>query len=996
MSQFVRILFPSCLLAGIAVVLFCFAPFSGNDTAAESLLFEARFSAPADGEIRLYYVRDGAVAPREFSSAAAQAGPQKSARFVIPPGTYRAFRIVHSGGVKIADARIADFAGVELARFEKERFRPAGDGADTELLCAPPLVLRSSLAAGGVQGGVLLVTLTLAIALGWWRFAARLENARAAAVAALSWGVESARAKPVATLFAAAAVAVIVSCYPVVFCGQSFVSPNNGGACLYAGFPTLPGAPAGPIENPKFADIGAMLWAHLPYSVIEHQAIFRDHELPLWNRANSCGVPLLGQGQAMIGDPLHWIPLAAGGAAWAWDVKFVLAKIFFAFGIGLLVHAAVGRLGIAVAFAASSAFIGFFAYRFNHAAIFSLSYAPWILFAWLEIARVPAWRGAARWVALLIAANWMELNSGTAKEASMLIVALNATGVLALALRRESWPTLARKLAAAAAGLLIFLLLSAPCWLVFLDALGRAWTTYNVPHAYQIQPGLFLGLFDDLFSRQTVARENHTNPSVNFFVLLGVLWALAHVRRLSADRTFLALALAALPLFALVFGVVPPGFLVRLPYVGNISHIDNTFSCVLIVLLFPLAGFGLRACRERMADAGWSGDWVVTLLLAAAFGAAFFGYVQAETRSPFTLLREAGAVTLSRFFLRYAAALFLAVALLPLIARRLLHARAWTLANVLLAALALFALHFRHGMYVATKFDAYVMNPRDRVDLQASSPVIEHMKAHATEPARVAGFGDVLTPGFNGVLGLDAIGGPDALVSAYYREFVDAAKLPVIWDWRLSERKDTTPVLLPFYELLNLRYYLGMPDEAPAVVAGLKRIGTRDLDLYESPGAWPRAFFTDTLAHYRTPEDFAQMVWKGDRRPFAAMQENSAMPGDLPGEYAARQIVPASGYRLTSNTTTFAVDAPAAGVAVLTEAYEEENFRVTVNGKPAPYFRVNHAFCGVPIPQAGHFTVRYEYWPRRLTLALWLSAAGLALLGGGAVWLLVSRPAPAA
>ena len=414
MTQFARHLFPSFLLAGIAVVLFCFAPFSGRDRVAESLLFEVRFAAPAEGEMRLYFVRDDAVLPREFSSAVAQAGPQTSARFVIPSGTYRAFRIVPAGSAAISGARVADLAGAELARIEGDRFHAADTGAEWAVLCTPPLILRSSLSWTVGSAAALLAPLTLIIALALRIFGARGESVRASAAAAFARSVESARAKPVATLFVTAVVAVFASCWPVVFCGQSFVSPNNGAFCLYGDYPTLPGAPAGPIENPKFSDVGAMLWAHLPYSVIEHQAIFRDHELPLWNRANSCGVPLLGQGQSMIGDPLHWIPLAAGGAAWAWDVKFVLAKILFVFGIGLLVRAAVGRLGIAVALAASSAFIGFFAYRFNHAAIFSLSYAPWIIFAWLEIVRAPAWRGAVRWVALLIAANWMELNSGTA------------------------------------------------------------------------------------------------------------------------------------------------------------------------------------------------------------------------------------------------------------------------------------------------------------------------------------------------------------------------------------------------------------------------------------------------------------------------------------------------------------------------------------------------------------------------------------------------------
>ncbi len=993
MSQFVRHIFSSLLLAGIVTALICLEPFSARQPATDKLLFDVHLTATAEGTAHLFFDDGSGFGAHPSAPAKVSAGPQ-IAHFLVPPGVYRAFRFEGaepSGSVKIAGARVVDLAGHEIAHFEPSQF-----GAGGELVCTPPLVLRSAFAWSRGETGGVFALIALCSALALWRLEPWLGKWRAPFAAALSRVAAQARSHPVLTILATAAAAVVVSCHPVIFAGKSFVTPENGVLCLYADFPTLPGVPAGPVENPKSADLGAMLWAHLPYSVAEHRAIFHDHELPLWNRANSCGVPLLGQGQSMIGDPLHWIPLCAGGAAWAWDVKFVLAKILFAFGIGLLVRAAVGRLGIAAALAASSAFIGFFAYRFNHAAIFSLSYAPWLLLAWLEIVRASAWRGAARWVALLIAANWIELNSGTAKEASMLIVALNGTGVLALLVSRETWRAKARKLTLAAAGLLIFLLLSAPCWLVFLDALASAWTNYSVPHAYQIQPSLLLGLFDGLFYGQSVADENHTNPSVNFFILLGVLWALAHARQLGADRTFLALALPALAALALVFGVVPPGFITRLPFVRNIAHVDNTFSCVLIVLLFPLAAFGLKVCRERMADASWRGDWMVTLLLAATLCALFFGFIQAETRLRFGQIPAARQLVMSPFFGGYATALLVAVALLPLIARRLLHARAWTLANVLLATLGLFALHFRHGMYVATKFDRYVMNPQERVDLAAPSSAVEQVKTHSPEPVRATGFDEVLSPGFNSVLGLENIAGPDALANARYRGFVDAAKLPVVWDWRLAVGKSTVPTLLPLYDFLNLRYYLGTPGAGPAVVVGLKRVGTSDLDLYESPAVWPRAFFTDTLASYQTADEFAQMIWSGDRRPFAAMQAGTASAGGLPSALAARQAVPATDYRLTSNTTTFAIDATARGLAVLSAAYEEGNFRVTVNGMPAPCLRVNHAFCGVPIPQAGHFIVRFEYWPRRLTLALWLAAAGLALLAAGTAWLRLSRPAPAA
>ena len=987
MSQFVRFLFPSFLLAGIAVGLFCAAPFSARERTAQSVLFEVQLSAAADGTVRLTGLREGVNVPESQAGAEVQADGPQTARFVLPAGRYRAFRVTVPGGVKVEGARVTDLAGVERARVEKGRFQMAADGTAWTLACTPPLALWSSLEWSAWQCVALALALTLPGALLLGGFAARGEKI----AAKLFVGARDfARRRPVTALFATAAAAAIVSCWPVVFCGKSFVSPHNGAECLYAR-----DIAADNTENPKMSDTGAMMWAHLPYSVLENRALFRDHELPLRLRDNSCGVPLLAQGQAMLGDPLHWIPILAGGATWAWDVKFVLAKILFAFGIGLLVRAAVGRLGVALLLAGSSAFIGFFAYRFNHAAFFSLSYAPWVLLAWVKIVRAPAWRAAVPWVALLAVANGVELNSGTAKEASMLIAGLNFTGLLALLLAPESRAARARKLAAASAGLLIFLLVSAPCWLPFLDALAHAWTGYNAPHAYQIQPALFLGLFDDLFYRQTAPVENHTNPSANFFVLTGVLWALVHARRLATDRLFLALALAAVPLLALVFGTVPPALLTRLPFVGNISHVDNTFSCVLLVLLFPLAGFGLQACRDRLAAAEWRGDWTLMLVFLALLGAAFFGCIQAEPRVA-AAISGTGPVVKSAFFIRYATALFLAAALLPWLTHRLWHRRGGLLANALLIALALFAMHFRHGMYLVTKFDSYVMNPRARFNFATLSPALRYVKEHAAEPARAAGFGEVLAPGFNSAVGLESIAGADALASPYYREFLDAAKLPMIWDWRLTFDPANVAVLLPLYDALNLRTYLGMPGTTPSGVRGLQRLASGDLEIFTSPTVWPRAFFTDTLVRYGTAADFARMVWEGDRRPFAAVPENAGFASALPTALPARQVAPATEYRLTGNTTTFAVEAVAAGVAVLTETYEAENFRVTVNGKSTPYFRANHAFLGVPIPQAGHYTVRFEYWPRRLTLALWLSAAGLALLAAGAAWVLASRPTTAA
>jgi hypothetical protein len=156
------------------------------------------------------------------------------------------------------------------------------------------------------------------------------------------------------------------------------------------------------------------------------------------------------------------------------------------------------------------------------------------------------------------------------------------------------------------------------------------------------------------------------------------------------------------------------------------------------------------------------------------------------------------------------------------------------------------------------------------------------------------------------------------------------------------------------------------------------------MDAYESSSAWPRAFFTDSAAVYNDAAQYCSWVKAGDGRPFAAIQHGDwALLSPLPrvsGDLTTRRVRLAENYRLTCNTTSFSVSATGPGFIVLTEAYEKDNFRATVNGRAAPYIRVNHAFKGVYVDAAGTYEVRFEYWPRGLSAALVLSSIGLALI----------------
>ena len=138
----------------------------------------------------------------------------------------------------------------------------------------------------------------------------------------------------------------------------------------------------------------------------------------------------------------------------------------------------------------------------------------------------------------------------------MLLVGLNLSGAIILAWSAGAAGQLRTFAVLLAAGG-VFALLSAPIWLTFLDTLRQAYTSYDQPWVYQIQPGMILGLFDEIFYRPLDKQARVFCPSLNFLLLLGVLYFLATLRRGGHGRLVFGLAAAALVPLSLAFGLVP-------------------------------------------------------------------------------------------------------------------------------------------------------------------------------------------------------------------------------------------------------------------------------------------------------------------------------------------------------------------------------------------------------------------------------------------------------
>jgi len=813
----------------------------------------------------------------------------------------------------------------------------------------------------------------------------------------LRWGSKIRRWSahhPQQAVLVVAALFVVLSCYPVVFFGKSFFSPNNHSHTylLYGKMPTLPGYEDVATDDEKGADLGAAMWQNWPYSVVEARALFQHGELPLWNRYNSTGLPLLGQGLSMCADPLQLVVLLGGASSAAWDLKYILAKFFFATCIGLCVFQTVRHLPAALIIAASAPFIGFFSYRYAHPVFFTLCYAPAVLLCWFKLIDSRPGKDTAVWLGAMVLADWMLLNSGGPKEADILLLALNSCGLLALLLGNPivggKWVRLFQVLVVKG----LFVAISMPIWLTFFHALHNSLTVYDAGGAFQITPSLLIGLFDDIFYRQFNLSEAQLDPSLNFLALLAVLWFLFSPRRADPGRLSWGLTITSLIALAFVFAVVPAQWIIRVPLLKNIVHIDNTFSCVAIVCLLVLAGFGIKTFWNDSQTADFKQTYWRVIAVLASLIALYLGSTEMSMRSTIAMSEH---ISKSNFFWGYSLSLLLAVTLLPWLGRFALLRKANRILPVLSLLILFTLLHWRHGMHLASRFDAYVMNPQPRVNLLTdSSPALKLVKAHAAEPSRSAGLGSAFFPGYGGAVGVEQIDGPDPLLNKHYRALMSASGVKLLFgSWRFGIDHEFLRTNLSLSNMLNVRYFFGDKGMENEPVLSLPKIASLDLDVFESEHVWPRAFFTDRVVAYKEESEFIDLLRRSDGRPFAGIpREELDQQRELSDFTSAatlsidRKATPATEYLFTNNTTSFKVNAAGPGVIVLTEAFVPGDFQVRVNGKPANYFRVNSAFKGLFIPKAGKYDVSFAYWPRYLTLSLWIAGAGvIALLG----WLLL-------
>ena len=889
--------------------------------------------------------------------------------------------------VRIRGARAENGEGTVLRRFSFDDFQPsnhiggiyAEDGTlviDTaERANNPSLVLRNSSIKSGLTFGSymarrgwiwsLCIFPAFLLLVGLRSLASVFRRKGYAGSAKARIGTY-ARTNPKKCVAVIGLLAAILSCYPVVFFGKSFLSPV-GVAQLYPHLPYLPGFQADlPYENFRQSDIGATAWEIAPDTVVQRDAVLRDHEFPFWNRYVGAGVPLFAQGQSMIGDVLHWIPILLDGNSVGWDIKFVLSKAVFAAGMGLLVLTLTGSFTAGALVAISSCFLGFFAYRFNHPAFFVLTYAPWVVLMWDRLGRVLSMPkpGACRSLAaglLLAAATWLQLNAGAPKEGVITLCFMQVLGMVFFVdhvRKRGGWATSS---VVAVGFALAVVMATAPYWLLFLDALGKSYTNYDNPRAITYPLWKLIGFFDNVFYQEINGAAG--GPSTNIFVLLGLSAALAGFggrKSIPFYATWLLFVAAG----CFTFGLVPASVLTSTPFVKNIYHIWDTFSVPMMILALVLAGFGI----DEYLASPQKRKYRIAVLSLSVFPALWIIY------APMVHSQNAILVFLAIFGITLLGAWQL---------YRLTAPGSPTRRAVAILLACFILLHARHGMHpvTGTNVDRYVMNPQARADYSIKSGAVEYVRETLARqgPYRVIGEGTVMFPGYNARVGLESLVSVEPVRNRYFEDLLTLFDYPDQgWGWLRLIKSDEMAGRPLGFDLLNVRYVLAVP--GAQMPPGMRLVHSSDLSVWERDTAWPRAFFVDQVAEIGGPSDILSEPAVRPCGAFAAVEARFILPRMAEKAKSVGRVIPARSYRLTNNSTEFSVRADGPGLIVLGETYYPGDFVVKVNGRPADYIRVNHAFKGIWVREPGEYDVIFAYRPERLFQAIAICATGLLLI----------------
>lgn len=263
-----------------------------------------------------------------------------------------------------------------------------------------------------------------------------------------------------------------------------------------------------------------------------------------------------------------------------------------------------------------------------------------------------------------------------------------------------------------------------------------------------------------------------------------------------------------------------------------------------------------------------------------------------------------------------------------------------------------------------------------------STPVLDFL-ARQMGPFRIAAdHGPLLPPNTWVYYGLESIEGYDPLRATDYNQLFNIAANGKYSNTlnRFSEIADVNP---KFLDLLNVKYFLTLKDSesnkmskasAKLLQYGYKPIFEEGKVLVlENPSVFSRAFFVSKIERVNNPKELQVAL----ENPQFDPKVSAIVQGDLEvaDDISIGQVIE---FNHRDNEVEITTRSQGSGFLVLADSFDP-GWTVKVNQKPSPIFKVNGALRGVALP-SGQNHVLYEYQPNSFKIGLYLS-----ILAGGLI-----------
>jgi hypothetical protein len=765
--------------------------------------------------------------------------------------------------------------------------------------------------------------------------------------------------KPKTFLFVSCLIFLVISCYPVIFFNKSFVSPSNISQLSDSSGEIVPGYLNEVNGSYIGADRGAMLWGVAPNLKVAADSIMKFHEFPWWNRFVGGGTALYSQTNNLVLDPTNIFFYFLGSNSLSYDLKFLLSRLIFSIGIGFLGFKVSKNILASTIVSVSSLFIGYYQYRFNHPALFVITYIPMLLLCWLKMPLTFYDNSkASKIIATLTLTfvSFLQLNSGPIKETLPSAFFVHMVGLLNFIFYFQKKDQIKRGLMSLSIILpSLFLTASFYCFL-FLDFLKKSFTVYDSPVVVQLPIYSILGFFQNSFN------INGIGFSSNLFFLFctSIFFSLGLYKpNKKSERISKLLLLFSIILSAAVYGVIPNYLLIKIPYFNNIHHIFDVLSTPLFVFLSVIAVLAIDTYLS-----------ISTRLQIKHFRIFLFIYI--FFYSIFVIY--SGKAKLVPFLWTLILLLFVYFSLIRL-----------TKFKYYIFAIFFIGTNFTNAQHLSTGIktvDKYLIRPTGRADYSIESKSISFIKSYISKnaPIRIVGLNEYLFPGYNARVGLESLVSVEPLRNSDFEKLMDFSNFNYANDWhwlRLLTHENLLKVDKGF-NLMNVGLILTRKDVH--LPKNYKLIHESDYRVWERPNVWPRAYFTNLIIPIDTQGDLQRYINKLGNNYSASINLDDYSRLGLHNTYNLNVLnASAFNYQLTNNSTIFDINVPSSGFVVLSENFSPKDFEVYVNGTKVDYYKVNSSFKGVYITDPGLKHIEFVYRPEYLNVLLKFLIVGFIL-----------------